>query len=151
MLASQQVIARVVQLLVAAATGAGARVYSDRFHPIDTYPAVKVVHVDEDLQAADDDITWPAVRLHRLQLDVMGFVQVPTGLDAALAALAEQILLGLEATQATTTLNPLAGCQLTATGIRYQAQAEGEASTGITTVRLEVLFHTASNNPSTFI
>lgn len=151
MLASQQVIAKVVSLLVAAATSAGARVYSDRFFPISIYPAIKVVHVDEDLQAAGDDVTYPQQRLHRLQLDVQAFVQVLSGLDATMAAMAEQVLQALEGTLAATTLNPLAGCQLTATGISYQAQAEGEASSGIATVRMEVLFHTASNNPSTFI
>jgi hypothetical protein len=151
MLASQQVIANIVARLAAAGTSAGARVYSDRFHPLDICPAVKVVHVDEDLQAADEDITWPPLRMHRLQVDVAGHVRAVSGLDAALAALVAELLGVLEGSQAAASLSPLPGCQLTATGISYQAQADGEAAAGMATVRVEVVFHTASNNPSTLI
>ena len=151
MLASQQVINAIVARLVAAATSAGARVYSDRFFPVDVYPAIKVQHVDEDLAAEDDDITWPAMRLHSLQVDVVALHQTAAGLDAALSGLAAEVLLALQGSQAAATLSPLVGCQLAATGIRYQAQTDGEAATGLATVRLVVLFHTASNNPSTLI
>lgn len=151
MLASQQVINAIVARLVAAATGAGARVYSDRFHPIDVYPAIKVQHVDEDLQAEAEDITWPAQRLHNLQVDVLAFQRALSGLDAALATLAEQVLTALEGTTAAATLNPLVGCVLSASGIRYEAQSDGEAAIGSAGVRFTVLFHTASNNPSTLI
>lgn len=151
MLASQQVIAGIVSHLVAAATSAAGRVYSDRFHPVDTYPSIRVQHVDEDLQAEDDDITWPAQRLHSLQVDVVALQRAVSGLDAALSDLVAQVLTALQGTQAAATLSPLVGCQLVATGIRYQAQTDGEAATGTATVRVLVLFHTASNNPSTLI
>lgn len=151
LLASQQVIEAVVARLVAANTSAGARVYSGRSWPVNTYPAIKVQHVDEDLQAADADVTWPATLLHQLQLDVVGYVQTPTALDAALAALALQVLQALQGTLAAATLQPLAGCTLQATGIRYQFQTDGEAATGLATVRLGVEFHTASNDPTTII
>ena len=151
MLASQQVIANIVARLIAASTSAGARVYSNRFHPLDVYPAIKVKHVDEDLHAADEDITWPQQRMHLLQVDVAGHVQAATGLDDAMAAMTAELLGALEGSLAAASVNPLPGCQLIATGISYQAQTDGEASTGIATVRVEVVFHTASNNPSTLI
>lgn len=151
MLASQQVIEAVVARLIAAATDAGSRVYSGRAWPVQAYPAIKVQHVDEDLQAADDDVTWPATRLHQLQLDAVSYVQAPTDLDAAMAAMALQVLQALQGTLAAATLQPLAGCTLQATGIRYQFQTDGEAATGLATVRLEVEFHTASNDPTTII
>jgi hypothetical protein len=151
MLASQQVIEAVVARLVAASTGAGARVYSDRAWPVDTYPAIKVLHVNEDLQAPDEDVTFPATQLHQLQLDAVAYVQAPTGLDAALAAMALQVLQALQGTLAAATLQPLAGCTLQATGIRYQYQGDGEAATGLAIVRLAVEFHTASNDPETII
>lgn len=151
MLASQQVIEAVVARLVAAGTSAGGRVYSGRAWPVDAYPAIKVQHAGEDLQAADDDVTFPATQLHQLQLDAVAYVQTPTGLDAALAAIALQVLQALQGTLAAATLQPLAGCTLQATGIRYQYQTEGEAATGLATVRLVVEFHTASNDPETII
>lgn len=151
MLASQQVIEAVVARLIAANTSAGARVYSGRAWPVDTYPAIKVLHVDEDLQAADEDVTFPATQLHQLKLQAAAYVQAVTGLDAALADMARQVLQALQGTLAAATLQPLAGCTLQATGIRYQLQAEGEAATGLATVSLAVEFHTASNDPTTII
>lgn len=147
-LASQQVINAVAARLVAAATGAGARVYTDRFYPVSLYPSIKVKHVDEDLQAADDDVTWPAVRLHVLQVDVDCMARAVSGLDGALSDLAAQVLLALEGVAAPITPLPVA---LTAAGIRYQAAADGEAAVGIATVRIEAQFHTAANNPTTLI
>jgi hypothetical protein len=151
MLASQQVIEAVAARLVAADTAAAARVYTARAWPVDTFPSIKVLHVDEDLQADAEDVTWPPTLLHRLQLDVLAYVQAPTGLDAALAAMALQVLLALQGTRAAATLQPLAGCTLQATGIRYQTPGDGEAATGLATVRLEVEFHTAGNDPETII
>lgn len=147
MLASQQVIDQVVSLLIAAGTVAGSRVYAGRFWPVDTYPAIKVQHAGEDLQAADDDVTWPPTRLHDLQLEVVAYVQAATGLDAALSAAVLQILQALQGTLAAASLQPLAGCTSSVTGIRYQPQGDGAAAVGLATVRLDVQFHTAANNP----
>lgn len=153
MLASQQVVARVVANLVAANTAAGARVYSDRFHPVATFPAVKVVVIDEDMAADEDgdDITFPAVRLHRLQLELRADVEAATGLDAAMSALVVQLLRALEGTVAAATLQPLPGCFVESKGVRYQAASEGQAAQGLATVRCEVQFRTKSNDPETLI
>jgi hypothetical protein len=144
---------RVVAILAAAGTSAGARVYSDRFHPVDVFPSVKVLAGDEDMAADDDgeDITFPAIRLHRLQLEVRADVQAATGLDAAMSTMVEQLLGALEGSVAAATLQPLVGCDLKATGVRTQATSEGQAAHGQATVRCEVLFRTRSNNPSTLI
>ena len=148
MLASQSIITAMQAALVAAATTSAARIYTDRFWPISTYPATRLLHVDEDLQATDDDITWPAVRLHRLQVDVQVSVQAEADLDTTMSDAAQQVLQALEG--AATPLAPL-NVALQATGIRYQAQTDGAAATGQATVRFEALFHTAANDPTTVI
>jgi hypothetical protein len=151
-LASAQVIARMAALLVAAATPSGARVHTDRMHPVDTYPSTKVFHVDEDLAADDqDDITWPRRRLHRLTVDVMVLCEAASALDTVLAEQARRVLLALEGTLAAATLVPLAGCSLQATGIRYQAPGEHQAAHGSATVRFDVLFTTESNDPDSLV
>lgn len=146
MLASHQVINAVAQALVDAATDAGARVYTARFHPVAVFPAIRVVHVDEDLQADADDITWPASLSHALQLDVRALVRAPADLDDAMATMASQILAALGADAAP--LSPL-NVALQPTGIRYQASADGEAATGEAVVRFEANFTTQANAPDT--
>ena len=152
MFASQQVLQRVVQLLLAGPTAAGDRVYSDRAHPVADVPAIKVHLRDEDLQADEaEDITWPPVRLHRLQLEVQLLVQAVTGMDAALAAFELQAYRVLQGTLAGATLQPLAGCNLTVQGIRRQPTTDGQAAHATSTLRCEVLFRTRANNPETLI
>lgn len=152
-LASQQVADRVVALLLAAPTTAGSNVSSDRFHPVSAYPTIKVLHTGEDIGADDDgdDITWPAIRLHRLALDVRAEVQASVDLDVAMSAIALEILQALEGTQAAATLAPLPGCTLRSTGLFLQTTPEGQAANGQATVRLEVLFRTRADDPSTLI
>lgn len=151
MLASQQVLQRMAQLLVAAGTPSGARVFTDRFHPVDTYPSTRVQVVDEDLADDSQDITWPRERQHTLLVDVHVHCQATTGLDAHMADQAAQVLQALEGTQAAATLQPLAGCSLQAQRIDYQANTDGQAATGTATVRFEVIFTTLSNDPETLI
>ena len=152
MLASQQVLERIQALLLAAGVAAD-RVYTDRAYPVAAYPSLKVVHAGEDL-AADpdgDDITWPERRLHDLQVDVLCLVQADTGLDAAMAACALQVLQALGSTVAAATLQPLPGCTCKAVSIRYQPNPNGQAAHGMATVRFEVGFRTLSNDLETFI
>lgn len=153
MLASQQVLERVQQLLLAANTAAGSQVHLGRGHAVSVYPALKVAHGGEDLQADEDGdaVTWPARRLHELQVEVMAFVESGTDMDGALAALATQVLLALEGTVAAATLQPLPACTLRATSLRYQLGSEGQAAHGIATLGFEASFRTASNDPETLI
>lgn len=153
MLASQQVLQRMAQLLAAAGTPSADRVHTDRFHPISVYPSTRLVVADEDLSADEDgdDITWPQTSLHDLQVDVHVHCQAVAGLDAAMAQQAAAVLVALGASVATTTLQPLAGCTLQARRISYQASSEAEAATGTATVRYQVFFRTRSNDPETLI
>jgi hypothetical protein len=64
---------------------------------------------------------------------------------------ARQILLALEGTAAAATLQPLPNCHLQAQSIRYQATSDGQAANGTATVRIEVIFSTLSNDPTTII
>lgn len=152
MLASQQVIDRMAQVLVAAGTASGARVFTDRFHPVDTYPTTRLQVVDEDLATGDDeDITWPRERQHTLLVDVHVHCQAITGLDAHMAAQAAQVLQALEGTFEAATLQPLVGCSLQAQRVTYQATGDAQAANGTATVRCEVIFTTRSNDPETLI
>jgi hypothetical protein len=151
MLASQQVLHRMQQLLVAAATSSGARVYTDRLHPVSEYPSTLLSIADEDLQAdEDDDITWPRMRLHELLVDVQVHCQAAAQIDDHMADQALQVLRALEGTLAAATLQPLQGCTLQSNRITYQPASEGQASNGTATVRFTVLFRTLSNDPETF-
>lgn len=152
MLASQQVLERMAQILVDAATDSGGRVHTDRFHPVNTYPSTRLQVVDEDLAAdEDEDVTWPRERQHTVQVDVQVHCQATSGLDALMATQAAQVLQALEGTLANATLNPLTGCSLQARSLSYQATSDGQAANGTAKVRFEVIFSTLSNDPTTFI
>lgn len=153
MLASQQVLERVAALLVAANVVPPGQVHTDRLHPVSVYPSIKVVHAGEDLLADEDgdDVTFPARRLHELQAEVHVFAQAVSGMDAVLASRVAAVLLALEGTVAATTLQPLVGCSLKATGLRYGLPADAQAAHGQATVRLEISYRTHSNDPETLI
>lgn len=153
MLASQQVLQRVVALLVAGPTVAGAAVFDNHFHPVAAFPAIKVQLRDEDMAADDegDSVTWPRVQMHRLQIEVQLLVEASASLGTAMAAFELQALQVLQGTVARATLQPLPGCDLRVQGIRRQPVAEGAAAHGISTLRCEVLFRTRSNDPETLI
>lgn len=151
MLASRQVIQAIAARLAAAGTTAGARVYAARNWPVEEFPAIRVVAGEESLDGEADDITFPRERTHQLAVDVRCLVRDATGADEAADELAEEVLLALEGTQAAASLVPLAGCNLAATRISRTPQTEGEAACFATTVTLEVLFSTASNDPATLI
>lgn len=153
MLASQEVLQQVQAQLLAGPTAAGPRVYGDRFHPVDSFPAIKVLLRDEDL-AADDDgdsVVWPRQQLHRLRLDVQLLLEAGTGLGLAMAAFETQALRALQGTVARATLQPLAGCDLRVLAIRRQPTTDGAAAQLLSTLSCEVLFRTRSNDPETLI
>jgi hypothetical protein len=151
MLASRQIVNAIVAALVAAGTTAAGRVYGSRAWPIAQFPAVRVVAGDEALDTADEDITWPRQRTHTLQVDVHCVVQQAADPESAADALAVQVLQALEGSLTAATLAPLPGVALAATRLARQAQADGEATTVETVITFEVLFGTASNDPTTLI
>ena len=153
MLAAQQVVDRIVALLEAANIVPSGQVSSEHFHPVAAYPFIKVLPASEDYAADNDtfDITFPAHRGHVLQVDVSIYQQASATLGAELSALVAQVLLALEGTLAATTLQPLPGCLLQATGVTRRHTTEGQAAHGLATVRLEVQFSTQSNDPETLV
>lgn len=144
MLASQQVLHAVRQRLVDAGTSAGAAVYTDRFHPVAAFPAIKVLHAGEDFGADDSDIAWPARRAHELAIDVQAYVQASAGLDDAMADIAAEVLAALEAAALPLAPLPVA---LQAESLRYQAQQDGQAAAGVATVRFTARFGTVVDDP----
>lgn len=143
-LAAQQVIDAVVARLVAANTAAGARWWSDRFHPVAQFPAGKVLHAGEDLTTEGDDLTWPPHLVHQLRLEVQWFARASTDLDGALSAGVLSVLAALQSAQ-----RPLAPLNvvLQAVSVRHQAQTDGEAATGMAIVTVEATFGTVASAP----
>lgn len=152
MLASHQVVVQMADRAVTAGLATAANVERrNRARIFDTFPGVKVFAVDEDLADDPEDITWPRDRQHTLQVEVAGVVRDPADLEGAMSAMAEAILQCYEGTAAAATLQPLAGVVLQAQAISRSVATEGEAAAGTVRVRFEVVFHTRSNDPSTFI
>lgn len=148
LLASHQVLQAVRDALIAGATTSADRVSTGRFHPVDAYPFTRVRHRDEDLRTEGDDITWPPVRLHTLQLEIDVLVQASADLDAVMADGALQVLQVLEGTPEP--LSPL-NVSLSATGISYQATSDGAASLGVATVRMDAQFNVSAADPTTIL
>lgn len=152
-LAQRQVKLAVQSRLVAAATAAGTRVHLARAWPLgeNQLPALRVLALDESLEVdADEDVTWPSRRTHRLDLQVQGAVRDADDVDAALDALELQVLQALEGSQAAVRLTPL-NCALRHVGSSRRRTTEGEAAFAMVTVRFEVLFVTAANDPTTIL
>lgn len=152
MLASHQVIAQMAARAVTAGLANAGNVEArNRSRVFVTFPGVKVFATDEDLADDPEDVTWPRVRMHTLQVDVSGTVRDPDDLEGVMSAMAADILACFEATAAASTLQPLPGCALRSTGITRSVATEGELATGTVRVRFEVLFSTRSNDPETLI
>lgn len=150
MLASRQIINAMRERLLDA-TDAADRVYTNRAWPVATFPALKVTSGDEELDAGDQDITWPRERQHALQVFVQVIVRDAENLDDAMDELTEQVLIALEGSEAASLLSPLPNVRLAATRITRQVTTTGEAATGIAIVTFEAVYVTASNNPSVFV
>ena len=152
-LAAAQVKAALLARLVAANTAAAARVYGpSRTWPLDEgdLPAIIVVPAGEE-ELDSEDITWPQLQVHTLPLAIQGKVRSVSDVDGAMDDLAEDILVAINDTQAHAELDPLVGCNVVARGIARNADAAGQAALGVVTVRVEAVFQTAANAPSTLI
>lgn len=152
MLAARQVVQAIAARLVAAATAAGANVNStNRGLTFATYPGIKVYALDDDHEAADDDITWPHEQLHDLSIAVDCVVQDPADLEGAMDALVEEVLIALEGTAAASQLSPLQGVRLRSVGSTRTVRTDGERATGTASVRLRATYSTSADDPATFL
>ena len=149
MLAARTVVQAMQGRIVGASTDAAGRVYVGRGWPVDRFPAVRLVIVNEDFSSGDDEITWPRTQDHTLTVEARCLALDVDDPEAAADALALQVLLALEGTEAAARLEPLGGCVLTSTGINRSTQSEGEATLGVAAVTFDVLFSTSSNDPET--
>lgn len=150
MLAASQVRAAVAALLMGA-TPAGPRVYLAHQWPlaVSSLPALRVGPGDETMDT--DDITWPQLLQHELELQIEGLVAAVDDIDDAMDALVEAVLLALLGEEEAATLQPLVGCTLVPVGISRLPVAEGQAATGRVLVRLRALYQTVSSDPSTLV
>lgn len=151
MLAARTVVQAMRGRIQAANTDAAARIYVGRAWPVDQFPAVRLVLVNEDLASDAEDITWPRQRTHTLSVEARCLVRDVDDPEAAADALALQVLLALEGADAASRLDPLPGCVLGSTRIERNAQSEGDATVGVTAITFDVLYSTASNDPETLI
>lgn len=139
-LAAAQVIdALAARLVPLAATG--GRVYTSRLWPLDeaSLPAWRITAADEVVEAAGID----GIGVHRLDVDVQGFVRAVADVDDAMHALAVGGLPLLFA--------PPVPHGLQLLGIGREITTEGEASTGRITLRLQALFYTQPAQPETIL
>lgn len=151
MLASQQVVEAMAGRLVAAAiVGAGQVEWRNRARVFSAWPGIKVYSTDEDLADDPEDITWPRQRQHTLQVQVDTVVRDPADPEGAMSALALQVLLTLEGTEAASLLQPL-GARLGATRITRRMATENEASVGTVSIAMEIIFATRSDDPETIL
>lgn len=149
-LASTQV-ADAAKALLLGTTLAGNSVFKGRHWPIaeDALPALRVMQGDEDVNT--DDVTWPKLYQHELDLEIEVLVRNVTDIDTALDLLAADVIEALLGTEADAYLQPLPNCELELRGISRLPASEGQAATGRALVRLLARFQTASNDPHTLV
>ena len=151
MLASQQILEAAAAALVAGATAAGSNVNrKNRALPFNTFPGLRVYLGDEDL-GDGEDITWPRVEEHQLDLVVEAVTREADDIEAALNALVLQVLQVLQGTQAGSQLSPLQGVRLVTRRIARRVATEGEHATGTAQIRFAVVFATDSDDPETLL
>lgn len=132
-LAAAQVIDALAARLVPLAATAG-RVFTSRAWPLDVLPAWRVTAADEAVSA---DTVEPINR-HDLAVEASAFTHAAADLDDALHALAAGGLALLFA--------PTVPYGLRLTGLSRRLAPDGEASTGVITLRLACTYWV---NPST--
>jgi len=149
-LASTQV-ADAAKALLVGTTLAGGSVFKGRHWPIseDALPALRVMQGDEDVNT--DDVTWPKLYQHELDLEIEVLVRDVTDIDTALDLLAADVIEALLGTEAHAYLDPLPNCELELRGISRLPASEGQAATGRALVRFVARFQTVSNDPNTLV
>jgi hypothetical protein len=137
-LAAAQVIDAVAAKLTPM-VATGGRVYTSRGWPITTLPAWRVVAEDESVEPAAVE----PFNLHTLEIAASAYTRAASNLDDAMHALAATGLALLFA--------PTVPYGLQLTGIRRQMTEDGEATTGILTLRLRCIFWVDPTTPETII
>lgn len=149
-LAAAQCIDRIAELLVAASTAAGVRVWTDRAWPVDEteLPSIQVFAADEEINP--QTVHWPPLQEHRLRVLVVGKCRAAAGIDDTFNTLALEIQQALFGTLAAATLAPLSGVQMQHVATERVMAEEGQAVLASVTVHLRVTYHTNANDPETF-
>lgn len=143
----QVICDKVVDLLVAGATVAGARVYPNRFLPLrtkgakDELPAILVYTLSE---TSDDEDTAPRELTRKLELAIDGIVAVESDADAALNALALEIETVMHADPY---LDETAGDSLL-TDTDLGVEPDGDRLLGRVALTYEVTYRTLAPEPT---
>lgn len=153
-LAAEQVVVQLKANLLAAATVAGVKVYTDRAWPVDEaeLPTLQVFCGDE--AHTPQTIHWPCMQEHRLELLIVGKVKATSAIDTVMNAFIAQVLTALYGTQAAAKLAPLVGVRLEPPGERAvirTPQEDAQAAFAHFTVRAIACFRTMSNAPETLV
>lgn len=149
MLCADQVIAALKARLVAAATPAGANVFSERDYALpETTQFAWIVHpLDETLDVLT--VHWPQLREHRLVVGLKGCVNVTGESSAALSAMrlaAEQALFD---TEAHATLDAL-GVPIVLKRVVSEPGERLDTRKAELLMQIEAAFKTLANAPETF-
>ena len=153
-LAAAQIIDAVAALVrtatIGLATPYASSTHTDRGHPFDEdeLPAWRVLADDEEIEALT--MHYPFIERHTLAVLLEGRVRAVTSLDDAMNDAAATVLAALFASASTASLAGLAKVMRVAS-ISRRLEAEGQAAIGAIDIRLEVVFTTACNAPSTII
>jgi hypothetical protein len=152
MLAAGQVVAAVAQRITGLSL-AGSAVFTDRTWPLSEtqLPAWKVLAADESV--APMTIHPDPVFAHELQVEMHGFAQGVSGLDAALNGLASEALTAIFRTSGTPdALDAIdRKLQLSLRRIERSMTKEGEAAMGLVLITLRANFKTRASAPDTLI
>lgn len=153
-LAAAQIVDAVAALVRAAPVGAAtpyaSSTFTDRAWAFNEaeLPAWRVLADDEEIELVT--MHYPAIEQHTLTVMLEGRVRAVSLLDDAMNDAAAAVLAAIFASASTATLGGLAKA-MRAAGISRRLEAEGQAAIGAIDIRLEVVFCTASNAPSTII
>lgn len=153
-LAAAQIVDAVAAIVrtatIGLATPYATSTHTDRGWPFgeDELPAWRVLADDESIEALT--IHYPATWRHTLVVLLEGRVRATSDLDDAMNDAAAAVLAALFASASSATLGGLAKT-MSATNISRRLEEEGQAAIGAIDIRLEVVFTTASNAPSTII
>lgn len=153
-LAAAQIVEAVATLVRTAPVGMATpyidSTHTDRAWPFaeDELPAWRVLADDEDIELVT--MHYPAIERHTLVVLLEGRVRAVSSLDDAMNDMAATVLAAIFASAATASLSGLAKT-MRATSINRSPESEGQAAIGAIDIRLEVVFCTLSNDPSTIV
>lgn len=112
-------------------------------------PVVRVAAGNDAINS--EDITWPQLQEHELELVAEARLRAVESIDTAMDDMALRMQTALFATEAAAHLWPLPNCQLELVAVDRLPTTEGQAAVARVQLRVIAHFQTVSNNPHTLV